>query len=163
MRISVEFDDSQLQKALSGLLAMGQDLNPVLDDVAAHVEMTTKERFDTGLAPSGLPWEISRRAAAEGGKTLLDHGHLRDSVQRAPANGHEVVIGSNLIYAAIHQTGGVIRAKNGGKLVFKTPFGFAMLDQVTIPARPYFGLSEEDTQVIPEIVLEHYQEAADGR
>lgn len=161
--MNVEMDDLDLQKMLNGLLSMGQNLSPVLDDVGAHIETSTKERFETNIAPDGTPWKQSRRAAADGGKTLLDHGHLRDSIQRAPATDDEVVIGTNLIYAAIHQFGGVIRPKNAKKLAFKTPFGFALLDQVTIPARPFFGLSEEDNQIIPEIVFDHYREAVDGR
>ncbi len=162
MQIRLEFDDMELQTALDGLLRMGQDLSEMLDDVGAHVEMTTKERFDTGVGPDGIPWKPSRRALAEGGKTLVDQGHLRDSVTRDVSD-TEVVIGTNVIYGPIHQFGGVIKPKNAKKLAFKTPFGMAFLDQVTIPARPFFGLSGEDYQVIPEIVLDHYEEAVDGR
>lgn len=157
--MNIELDDRDMQRMLNGLLSLGQNLSPVLDDVGAHVEMSTKERFETNIGPSGDAWQQSRRAAAQGGKTLLD----RDSVQRSPATDDEVVIGTNIIYAAIHQFGGVIRPKNAKKLAFKTPFGMAFLDQVTIPARPMFGLSAEDEQIIPEIVFDHVREAVNGR
>lgn len=147
---------------LNGLINMGQDLTPLMDDIGAHVEMSTKERFDTNIAPDGTPWKPSRRAENEGGKTLLDSGHFRDSITR-DVTGDSATIGTNIIYAAIHQFGGTIKAKNAKKLAFKTPFGMAFLDEVTIPARPVFGLSAEDTQVIPEIVTDHYREAIHGR
>ncbi len=49
--------------------------------------------------------------------------------------------GTNKIYGAIHQPGGIIRAKNGGRLTIGNPKkAFAPFQQVEIPARPYLGL-----------------------
>lgn len=49
-----------------------------------------------------------------------------------------VRVGTNLEYAAIHEFGGVIRAKGGGKLTFEVEPGvWRSVRQVTIPARPY--------------------------
>ncbi|WP_440130685.1 phage virion morphogenesis protein [Achromobacter pulmonis] len=56
----------------------------------------------------------------------------------------------------MHQLGGIIRAKNGGRLAIGNPKkAFALVQQVEIPARPYLGLSKEDRQVIEEILVRH--------
>ena len=55
------------------------------------------------------------------------------------------MVGSNLPYARIHQLGGVIVPKKAKKLVFKGSDGATRaVDKVTIPARPYLGVSKDD-------------------
>jgi len=158
-RIEIKADDKHLQQALAALVRLGQDLTPVMAVIGSYVENATKERFDTGVGPDGIPWRPSRRAAATGGKTLVDRGHLRDSITYF-AIADEVMIGSNVIYAAIHQFGGVIKPKTAKKLKFRTPGGgFAVLDQVTMPARPMFGVNAKDETEISAIIEDFYQEA----
>lgn len=73
-------------------------------------------------------------------------------------------IGTNLIYAAIHQRGGKIRAipkSAGGKGALKTPFG--PRGAVSMPARPFLGFGEVDLREIPEILAEHLRAAFEGR
>jgi phage gpG-like protein len=48
-------------------------------------------------------------------------------------------------YAAIHQWGGEIKPKSAKALFVP---GYGMLQKVTIPARPYLGVSAEDTKAI---------------
>jgi phage gpG-like protein len=49
-----------------------------------------------------------------------------------------VTIGSDRPYAAIHQFGGIIRPKSGGRLKFQVNGQWFSAKQVTIPARPFF-------------------------
>jgi phage virion morphogenesis protein len=149
MRIEVSFDDSKIQNVLSGIVDLGEDQSGLMAVLGSFIENSTKDRFETEITPAGVPWLPSRRAIAEGGKTLTDKGHLRDSITYASSH-DEAVIGTNLIYAAIHQFGGTIEAKDGGKLKFAHSNGFAVLDQVTIPARPFFGLSSDDERGIED-------------
>ena len=60
-------------------------------------------------------------------------GDLRDSVQNYSA-GLEAVVGTNLVYGAVHQ------------------FGSAEGSDQNIPARPYLGLSDEDRADIGDLV-----------
>jgi len=163
-KIDIEFDDAELQRSLNGLLSMGEDLTLMMNRIGSAVEASTKERIDlTNLAPDGNPWKPSRRALADGGRTLVKSGDLRDSIHHE-ASGNEVVIGpEDLPYAAIHQFGGVIKPKNAKKLAFKTPLGMAFLDQVTIPARPYLGISRDDEAEISSILEDFMREAVNGR
>ena len=82
--------------------------------------------------------------ADDGGQTLTDTGRLRRSIDYATTS-DTVMVGSNLKYARIHQKGGTITPKKAKKLVFKGRGGKKVaVDQVTIPARPYLGISDED-------------------
>ena len=56
----------------------------------------------------------------------------------------QAIIGSGLIYAAIHQFGGTIVPKSADRLAFRIGNRQIFAKKVTMPARPYIGLSGED-------------------
>ena len=63
------------------------------------------------------------------------------------------MVGSNLPYARIHQKGGTIKPKKAKKLVFKGRGGKKVaVDEVTIPARPYLGVSADDMKEVRETI-----------
>lgn len=72
-------------------------------------------------------------------QNLIDTGNLRASVSAEPEGTGVIGIGPrNVIYAAIHEFGGVIRAREAKALRFKTDDGaWHTVKSVTIPARPY--------------------------
>ena len=79
---------------------------------------------------------------------LTDTARLRDSIDYA-ATPTKVMVGSNLPYARIHQYGGTIRPKKAKRLIFKGPGGEKIVaKQVTIPARPYLGVSKADMEEV---------------
>jgi len=128
-----------------GLVDLGEDTAPVMRDLAAYGEASTRERFETEIGPDGKPWKKSLRAMITGGKTLTKAGHLGNSI--ASDSGRDwAAWGSNMIYARIHQLGGEIKPKvPGGMLRFRLANGgFISVAKVTMPARPYLGVSEED-------------------
>ena len=64
--------------------------------------------------------------------------------------------------AGIHQTGGVIRAKTAKGLAFTLANGeSAVVGSVTIPARPYLGISEAEREEIEEVSLQHFADILD--
>jgi phage virion morphogenesis protein len=135
---------ADVEKRLADLVAVMPRPRKLMNNIGAVLEASTKKRFRTNIAPDGTSWKPSIRARLKGGRTLFQHGHLRDSITH-DAEDQRVEIGSNLIYAAIHQLGGVIRAKAGGVLTFNIPgIGWRRVASVAIPARPYLGVSEDD-------------------
>ena len=55
--------------------------------------------------------------------------------------------------------GGTIRAKNKPYLVFKTPTGgWVKRKSITIPARPIFGVSEDDAQNMLTAIEEYLED-----
>lgn len=118
--------------------------------LAEGVRESTLERFRQSKGPDGRRWQSSKRVILEGGKTLVKTAQLRNSIHaRSDASGFAV--GTNVKYAATHQFGEpgrtiqarrkkVLRFQVGGKWVSKKQV------RVTIPARPFLGLSDEDMQ-----------------
>lgn len=126
---------ARLEKRLARLA--NPDTAALLDSIGAEVESQTRRRIEEEkTSPEGQPWpEWSDRYAAtrEGDQSLLSGGgDLLDSITHNVTGG-QVEIGSNLVYAAIHQFGG---AEVG----------------INIPPRPYLGVSPENQADLAAIV-----------
>lgn len=148
------FSDSLSARLEAGAKA-AVDFTVPLRAVADYMRTAAVERFKNEDAPDGTPWLPSQRAITDGGMTLTDRGHLRDSIVAA-SDATSAIAGTNLIYAAIHQFGGTIRAKGaagGGARALRTPFG--PRGSVTIPARPFLGFSPVDVAEIEAMLTDH--------
>ncbi len=139
--------DKGVKKAI-GKLANKQAL---LAAVGETLVSGTQERFDKTEDPEGHEWEKSRRAREKGGQTLTDTARLRNSVSYATTP-TAVMVGTNIEYAAIHQFGGTIQPVNGTKLKFKGDNGPVFVDEVTIPARPFIGISDDDREEVQSTI-----------
>lgn len=98
---------------------------------------------------------------------LIDSGRLRSSVGWLKLNDKTVAVGVfNLIYAAIHEFGGVIKAKGSGYLRFKTKDGrWHAVKEVNMPARPYVrpAFYEKIDEALAEfgrLMVEHFERIA---
>lgn len=129
------------------------DRRPMMDQIGAYGVLSTQERFESGTSPEGTKWQKSQRAKSQGGQTLVNKGHLLQSVTHR-ATGSSAEWGSNRIYAGIHQLGGVIRPVQAKALAFRVNGRFVTARQVKIPARPYLGVNEGDRNEIGAIVAD---------
>jgi phage virion morphogenesis protein len=128
--------------AIKGLQAIGgrlagrmRDLTPVTRDMGERMEYSIEENFRRGGRPER--WEPSKKAE---GMTLIETARLKNSITyRADRKG--LSVGTNVIYARIHQLGG--KAGKGHK--------------VTIPARPFLVVQESDLAYFRRRILEHIQ------
>lgn len=110
-RITIDVDDAPALAILGQLGALMSDLTPVMQDIGAGmVSRIITDRFEQGRGPGGLPWKPSQRALREGGKTLVDRARLLQSIS-FNATPRSVEVGSNVVYAAIHQFGGAINQR----------------------------------------------------
>lgn len=89
-------------------------------------------------------WITSGRAERDSGQTLSDTGILASSIT-ADVSASGVTIGTNLVYAAIHQFGGKAGRKVDGE------------NTVALPARPYLVVQEEDIDSIVEATEEFFR------
>ncbi|MBL8500027.1 MAG: phage virion morphogenesis protein [Nitrosomonas sp.] len=154
----IEYDDSAVQAVLNRLIATGQSPRDVMQEIAVYGENSTQRRFDDSKGPDGAAWKPSWRAMDKGGKTLIDSGRLKEI--NSDSGDDFAEWGSNVIYAAIHQFGGEIRPKSKKALFFRTPSGSGRsMKKVTIPARPYLGINQQDEENIIDIVNRHLAEA----
>jgi phage gpG-like protein len=120
------------------------DTSPLMSRIGQAVEGDIEERFQTETAPDGGRWAPSIRAREEGGKTLTASARLRQSMTHNVRGRDEVEVGTNLIYAGVHQDGSTIRG-GSGPLRFRLPggLGFRSPEEVVIPARPFLGVSRD--------------------
>jgi phage virion morphogenesis protein len=144
-----------ISRVLAQLSAAAADLTQPMKQLSAELETSTVARFDSNIGPDGVPWEPSQRAlgytsqkrggksANAFGKTLVESGDLRSSITSDWGRdfltiGVEASFGAG-IYAVIHQFGGQAGRNKS----------------VTLPARPYLGLSDSDNDMILDILSQH--------
>lgn len=154
-----EIRDEQVAEMLGRMRRNVENLRPALLEIGEHLQGAVEERFRTETDPEGNPWEplsAFTLANKRNDQILTESGGsgLRGSIHYQVGK-NVLEQGTNKIYGAIHQLGGTIRAKGGSLAIGRPDGAFALVKQVTIPARPYLGLSDEDRQVIDEILVRH--------
>lgn len=139
-RITIDLHDvDRLQARLDRIADIG--FGDVLDTIGATVESQIRRRLsDDQEAPDGSPWEAWSKGYAKtrhGSHSLLQsEGDLIGSITHNVGM-DDVEIGSNLVYAGVHQFGN---------------------DDRGIPARPYIGLSAENEDEIEAVLHDWIQE-----
>jgi len=178
----LKIESAALEAMLGNALAAGLDLSDLMERMAGHLEFSTARHFEQERSPDGTPWPPSLRALAEGGQTLTKTARLRQSItSRAGATSAEV--GTNVVYAAIHQFGGEVkhaartvtlyRHYDAATDTFDPKFrkkkrsNFATDHQVgaytvTVPARPFLGVGPSDLAALREIARDWLRDATGG-
>lgn len=117
--LHVKIDDAAAQLALDSLARAGGNLRPVMHDIAEVLASETEANF----AAQGRPrWTALKNPSErrQGGQILQDSGQLAASITTEVSD-TEAVIGTNKVYAAIHQFGGKIeRGAAGGTVRLRT-------------------------------------------
>jgi phage gpG-like protein len=162
--MKVEFDDKVFRAALNRLAAGMDDMTEPMDQIGEFLVVTTKRRFETGIAPDGTSWAQNSPvtlARKKETRPLIGESKSLSRGINHEASRHEVVVGSPMIYAGVQQRGAaqgefgaaIGRTKPSDKrprsqdYFFPIPWG-------NIPARPFIGLSEEDETGLLDIVTE---------
>ena len=141
MQTHITIEDGQVRAMLGKLAGRLGNLAPVMRNIGEIVRTSIERNFEAGGRPD--KWPLSGRVKNEGGQTLSDTARLRRSftVRGYPDRAE---VGTNDIKAAIHQLGGIIRAKNKPFLKFKIGNQWVQKKEVRIPARPFLMVQDED-------------------
>jgi len=162
--ITIKLDG--LEAAIAALDRLGQiDGNKKLlfADIGEGLLISTRERFTNQVAPDGSPWvalsaAYRKRKSPNADKILIWHGDLKGTLAyNATDDGLE--FGSPRIYAAIQQFGGVAgraesSASAGAARAARADAGLSTsrdykpFQRPQLPARPFLGLSAEDSDMI---------------
>lgn len=159
--IDIRIDDKQVRRAFARLGWLMDNTTPIMSAIGTALVASTHMRFATQTDPDGQAWSALNPAyavAKRNSRILTESGRLRDSVN-SKAGSDQVRVGTNVIYAAIHQFGGTIKPVSATHLYFRIGNRLVKADSVTLPARPFLGISVEDEAEIAEIVfgfLERY-------
>lgn len=165
---TVEDEATKVYFQIAQRMGKGKEL---MAAIGQSLVSSTVRRFAAQAGPDGKPWaRLSKSTLKKRGpnaKALLASGRLRSSITFA-ASASQVEVGTNLIYARIQQLGGTTQmaertttifrstkdlAKGKSRFVKKSKSDFATdhvvpAHSVTIPARPYLGVSKSDEQTI---------------
>jgi phage virion morphogenesis protein len=144
--LDVSVDDKQVRDLFAKIERRGDSPRPALKSIGEYMIRRTFERFSAEKDPEGIPWlplsEATLKRKKPGLKILQgDTNLLRDEINYR-VDSSSVGIGTALIYGAIHQLGG--KAGRGHK--------------VTIPARPYLGVNDEDLREFALILSDYLTE-----
>lgn len=176
MKGSITLDDLAVQTALAQLAQQVQNKTPVLNAIGADVLKRVQLNFRNSQSPEGVTWA---KLKSRKGQPLIDSGRLRNSISYE-ANSDSVSIGTNVIYAAVHQFGHTFNRKPrahtlhfkqrkdgsiSNKFVKANKSNFAQkvnigAHSITIPARPYLptnGLPAPWQDSIVKIIARHLQ------
>jgi len=152
--VRLTIDARSLKEHMQAAAKATRNLRPAMRDIGEHMLRSVQRNFDAEgrpvrwqpLAASTLMRKVGgkrrstkkrgglRSAAARrlrGNKILTATGRLRRSISYR-ASARQVLIGTNVIYAATHQFG-----------------------RGRIPARPFLLVQDEDKQKARSILLEH--------
>lgn len=141
--IEIKIDNKTVNEKLLELAKRGENLRPLMKNIAGIFASSTEENFKEEGRPdkwtelSEITKEKRKKKDKWSGQILQIEGQLVSSVN-TQYDDNSAVIGSNLDYAAIHQLGG--KAGRNKK--------------VEIPARPYLKLTDDDfEEILQQITL----------
>lgn len=167
--IEIKFDDKEVRQLLNhAMQSLGGDMTGLMRNIGEYVTQDTQERFDRQRDPDGNMWKPlkpSTLARKKTNKILVEQGRthgLQASINYR-ASKTSVSIGTNKVYAAIHQFGGktsahIIKPKRGKALRWVGAGGRVFFAKQinhpgsVIPARPFLGINKENVQEITEII-----------
>lgn len=156
---------------------------PLLSAMGERLLEFHQQRFTAQVSPDGQPWKILSnrywsRKRKNRDKILTRDGNLRNTL-RWQVNADELLFGTDRVYGAIHQFGGTIeiaarsqqsyyRQRKDGEIdnqfVRKSKSNFAQWHtipayKITIPARPWLGVSKAEGKTLIEMAKNYLQSA----
>ncbi|MEQ1966280.1 phage virion morphogenesis protein [Xenorhabdus nematophila] len=165
----IEIDLKEFQQAMQQLTDGLGDRTPMMRQIAATMADAVEENFRQQGRPAWLGWSPAYAKKRAGGKILQHTGRLASSIQQFSDN-DEALVGTNVIYARIHQEGGTInmparsqqahyrRKKGQSRFAHKanhSQWSTLPAYKIQIPARPFLKLTDSDADQI-QAILEHY-------
>lgn len=132
---------------LDKIIAACGDGKPAMNTIGRVLSSRIRLGFKNSQSPYGNPWKpITYRQ----GQPLRDTGRLLASIgYRAQKDNVSVGTDGQIIYAKIHQFGGVIRPRTAKTLRFFIGNRMILASKVIIPARPYMPIVGNDV-VLPQ-------------
>lgn len=152
--VKVTVRDRGVMAALERVAAADRRLIvPFLKNAGEAMVKSTRARFDTETDPSGKKWPAllpAYKAGKRGTKMLRESGLLYGSIAWR-VTGHRLAWGTNRVYAAAQQFGAAIVPRSADALYFRLGGRLVRAQKVTIPARPYLGISAADRAVLTQL------------
>ena len=173
--IEIKIDDKGVVQLLKQVEKRVGDMSPVMKIIAGIMHDAVEENFEKEGQPKWTPLAKSteRQRARKGhwpGKILQVSGKLATSISQK-SDSKSAIVGTNVVYAAIHQFGGNIqrsgqvlhfkrhkKGKYAGKTLFsksnKASFGMKTgAYSIRIPPRPFLKMNDYALNAIKSALM----------
>lgn len=163
--IEIKVDNKNVLEALERLSKAVDKPAPALKAISESLVVSTKKRFETSTAPDGTRWkpnsDTTLRLGLHRGNHFKKDGKLKKSGGDYLASKKPLIlshtlasqifpdlqenflrIGSTMKYGAMQQFGGTTSPRS-------------MIPGVTIPARPFLGISDADETMVVKTVNDY--------
>ncbi|MCV0424665.1 MAG: phage virion morphogenesis protein [Roseibium sp.] len=192
IRETLTIEDKEINAALTRVEEAGGDTAGLLREIAGAMLFSVHRRFETESAPDGTKWpaHAPRTAKARANRKtrgnapitpkLLRHTNRLYKSLTKESDSEQASVGTNVVYAGIHQHGGTVTqypqsrkvkfrkvgnqnrfAGKAHKRAFEKPVTFKQRT-IVIPARPYLGFSVDDRETIQRLAGDYYNAAITG-
>jgi phage virion morphogenesis protein len=152
LSIAATIEDRALRRRLATMTkAMRSDASKAIGLLLVR---NTQRRIVDERAPDGSAWPAlspAYREVKKGAGMLRASGMLFRSITYR-GDAETARVGTNRKYARIQHLGGIIVPRQAKALRFKLASGFMFARRVTIPPRPFLGISRDDIEGIREVV-----------
>ena len=166
--IELKLDETRVTEQFNKLMAGVKNASPLMRIIAGDMMDEVEDNFAQQGRPKwlGFKYTPSAKRGGSSAKLLQDSGQLASSIQEHSSN-DTAVVGTNKVYAAIHQFGGktkphIIRPRNKKALAF----GGRVVKSVNhpgsnIPARPFLSITPGGEQKILSHTSQYLQKLID--
>jgi len=150
--IEIKYDDRKVRRMLKRLSRRVSDMTPVMREIGGIVRTSVIKNFEVGgrykakgsIEGGAKRWRPRKKSRPQ--RILIQSGRLMGSINARPSSDSVKIGPDNVVYGAIHQLGG--KAGRGKK--------------VTIPARPYLVIQQEDKTEMIKAIDRHLKKGVRG-
>lgn len=177
MAYNIVFDVTDFERSLGELINKFEKRAPLMKMLAGLMEDAVQENFEQQGRPKWLGWSPRYARRRGPGQILQRSGRLASSIAQYSDN-DMATVGTNVIYAGIHQSGGKIsiparsqqayyRQNKDGTLnnqfARKSKANYAEWNtipayEIKMPARPFLFLAESDVSAIEEKSVNYFSQ-----
>jgi phage virion morphogenesis protein len=148
--VELNIDDREVKDLLDRLASRMSNLTPVMKEIGEIVTESVQTNFEEHKSPEGVAWTpladstkaYKEKKGRKAEDILIMSAILLKSIHPEAYN-DSVEIGTDIVYAAVHQFG--IGERSGISTHRRMP---------AIPARPFLGVREEDWTEIENMLMD---------
>lgn len=178
MAYNIVFDVTDFERSLGELISKFEKRAPLMKMLAGMMEDAVQENFEQQGRPAWQHWKSNAYwAQRRGGKILQRSGRLAASIT-AYSDNDMATVGTNVVYAGIHQSGGKINIparsqqayyrqnKDGtlnNKFSRKSKANYSEWHtipayEINMPARPFLHLTESDISEMEDKAVDYFSQ-----
>ncbi|HDL8234130.1 TPA: phage virion morphogenesis protein [Yersinia enterocolitica] len=177
MAYNIVFDTTDFERSLAELISKFEHRAPLMRILANDMEDAVQENFAQQGRPKWMGWSPRYAKRRGPGQILQRSGRLASSIVSYSDN-DTAMAGTNVIYAAVHQSGGKIsiparsqqayykQGKDGSvgnQFVKKSQSNYSEWNTIpsytiNMPARPFLHLTESDVEGMEEKITDFFSQ-----